>query len=191
MKDLVPLFETDVLSRWEAAREKIWKVAEDHYEQTLKGMRRNQGHLVYLCAPLKPTKQKLIQDHISDALLAASQVLGAKYKGRNVVLFIPHLHVFSIYNEMVYPQVRERAIRFNDVLIRKYFHTLVVIGKRVSKGMKSEIEQAKKNGTEVITMKDFKKQLKNLPDSARIKKSYQKIVNLHNKIHGSDFSIKQ
>jgi len=191
MKDLVPLFQIDLLGKWEAAREKIWRNAEDHYEQTLKEMKKSLNHLVYLCAPLKPTKQKLIQDHISDAILAASQILGAEYNGKRIVLFVPHIHVFSIYNEIIYPKVRERAIKFNDRLIQKHFHTVVVIGERISWGMASEIEQARKNGTEVVKMKDFKKRLKNLPDTEKAKLGYRKMVSLHNKIHGHEFLIKQ
>ncbi|OGH24497.1 MAG: hypothetical protein A3B47_01420 [Candidatus Levybacteria bacterium RIFCSPLOWO2_01_FULL_39_24] len=190
MKDLVPLFQIDLLGKWEAAREKIWKDAEEHYEQTLKKMKKDLNHLVYLCAPLKPTKSKLIQNHISDAILAASQILGAEYNGKRIILFVPHIHVFSIYNEIIYPQVRERAIKFNDWLIQEHFHTLVVIGERISEGMASEIEQARKNGTEVIKIKDFKKQLKHLPDSKKSKINYRKMINLHNKIHGDKFLIK-
>lgn len=190
MKHLVPLFETDVLARLDAARLKIWKNAEDHYEQALKELKKDLGHLVYICAPLKPTKEKLVQDHIAEAIEAASQILGTEYNGKKIVIFIPHLHVFSIYNEMVYPQVRERAIKFNDRLIREHFHTLVVIGDRISGGMASEMEQAKKHDMEVVKLKDFKKKLKNLPDSKKMKLNYKRIIGLHNKIHGSDFSIR-
>lgn len=190
MKDLVPLFQIDLLNKWEAARERIYKDAEDYYEQTLEEMKKSLKHLVYLCAPLKPTKAKLIQDHIAEAIEAASQILGAEYRGKKIILFIPHLHVFSVYNEIVYPKVRERAIKFNDRLIRDHFHTLVVIGEKISGGMASEIEQAKKNGTEVVGLKDFKKQLKNLPDSKKAKTSYRRMVKLHNQIHGKEFLIK-
>src|ERR1035437_243197 len=164
MRDLIPLFRTDSTIEWEDSREKICLEAECYYEQLLKKMKKDLGHLVYLCSPLKPTKQKSVQDHISDAILAASQILGAEYDGKKIVIFIPHLHLFSVYNEIVFPQAREKAIRFNNRLIREHFHTLVVIGDRISGGMASEVKQARKNGKEVIKMKDFKKQLKNLPD---------------------------
>jgi len=189
MKDLVPLFRIDTISRREISRGKVWKDAKKHYEQTLREMKNNLCNLVYLCAPLKPTRQKLVQDHIAEAMLTASQILGAKYNGKKIVLFVPHIHVFSIYNEIIYPQVRGRAIKFNDRLIRDFFHTLVVVGERISEGMLSEINQARKNGTEVVKMKDFKKKLKNLPNTEKSKKDYRRMVNLHNKIHGSEFSI--
>jgi len=191
MKYLVPLFQIDLLGKWEAARDKIWRDAEDHYEQALKEIKKDLSHLVYLCAPLKPTKEKLIQDHIAEAIDAASQILGAKYNGKRIVLFVPHIHVFGIYNEIIYPKVRERAIKFNDLLIREHFHTLVVIGERISEGMASEIGQARKNGTEVVKMKDFKRRLKDLPNPEKTKTSYERMVKLHNKIHGSEFLIKQ
>jgi len=190
MKDLAPLFRIDRIRNWKATKEQAWRDAEDYYEQILKEMKKTLVHLVYLCAPLKPTKEKLIQDHVAQAIKAASQILGTEYNGKRIILFIPHLHVFSIYNEIVYPMVRERAIKFNDRLIQKYFHTLIIIGERISGGMASEIEQARKNGTEIVKMKDFKKQLKNLPDAEKAKENYQRMVRLHNKIHGSDFSIK-
>ncbi len=191
MKDLIPLFRIDLITKWEAAKEKVWVDAERYYEQLLKKMKRNSDHMVYLCAPLKPTKQKSIQDHIAKAILVASQILGAKYDGRKIAVFVPHIHLFSVYNEVIYPQTRERAIKFNDRLIRQFFHTLVIIGNRISEGMASEIDTARKKGIKVIKMKDFKKHLGNLPDSEKSKTSYQKIVSLHNKIHGQKFLIEK
>jgi hypothetical protein len=191
MKDLIPLFRVDLIKKLEAAREEMFIEAERYYEKTLEKMAKDSTHLVYLCSPLKPTKQKLVQEHISEAITAASQILGAKYAGKKIAVFIPHLHLFSVYNEIVYPQTRERAIKFNDRIIRKYFHTLAVLGKKISKGMASEIEQAKKKGMEVVEMKDFKKQLKNLPDSGKSNLNYKKMINLHNGIHGQKFLIKQ
>jgi hypothetical protein len=190
MKDLIPLFNISSIKKLEAAREKMFIDAESYYEKTLEKMAKDSTHLVYLCSPLKPTKQKLVQDHISEAITAASEILGAKYDGKKIAVFIPHLHLFSVYNEIIYPQTRERAIKFNDRIIRKYFHTLAILGKKISKGMASEIEQAKKKGMEVTDVKNFKKQLENLPDSKKSKMNYRKMIDLHNKIHGQKFLIK-
>lgn len=191
MKDLIPLFRIDLIDNREVFREKIWKAAEKHYEQLFKELKKDLNHMIYLCSPLRPTKQKLVQDHISEVIEATSQILGAEYFGKKISVYIPHLHMFSVYNEIVYPELRERAIKFNDRLIQEYFHTLLIVGNRISGGMASEIKQAKKKGMEVIKMADFKKQLKNLPDLKKAKESYQKMVSLHNKIHGSKFSIEQ
>jgi hypothetical protein len=190
MKDLIPLFKVDLIKKLEAAREKMFIDAERYYEQLLEKMAKDSTHLVYLCSPLKPTKQKLVQEHIAEAIEAASQILGAKYDGKKIAVFIPHLHLFSVYNEIIYPQTRERAIKFNDRIIRKYFHTLAILGKKISKGMASEIEQAKKKGMRVIQVGDLKKQLKNLPNSEKAETNYQKMINLHNRIHGQKFLIK-
>lgn len=76
MKHLIPLFRIDKIAKWQKSREKVWMDAEDHYEQLLGKMAKNNRHLVYLCSPLKPTEQKSIQDHVSQAILAASQILG-------------------------------------------------------------------------------------------------------------------
>src|SRR3989338_1759017 len=190
MKNLIPLFRTDSIAKWGALREKVWKDAESHYEQALQAMRKNLNHLVYLCSPLKPTKQKLVQNHIAEAIFAAGQILGAKYDGRKIAVWIPHVHLFSIYNEILYPEVREKAIKFNNRLIKEYFHTLTVHGNTISTGMAAEIELAKKNGVKVIGIEDFKRQLKNLPDPKKSEASYRKMVYIHNQIHGHQFLIK-
>lgn len=191
MKDLIPLFRIDPITKWQASGEKVWKDAEDYYEQLLKELRKNLSHMVYLCSPLKPTKQKIVQVHITKAIWAASQILGAEYNGRKIAVWVPHLHLFSIYNEIAYPDTREKAIKFNNRLLLQYFHTLVVIGNRISGGMSAEIELARKNGVEVIRMGNFKRHLRNLPDSEKSKGSYQKMVSLHNKIHGPKFLIEK
>lgn len=191
MKDLIPLFRIDAVTKWEASRKKVWKDAEGYYDQLLKGMKKSLSHMVYLCSPLKPTKQKLVQVHIAEAISAASQILGAEYNGRKIAVWIPHIHLFSIYNEVAYPDTREKAIKFNNRLIQKYFHTLVVIGNRISEGMSAEIELARKSGMEVAKMGDFKGNLRNLPDSKKAKGSYQKMVSIHNEIHGPKFLIEK
>lgn len=190
MGNLIPLFRTDSIAKWESSREKVYKDAEKYFEGLLKDMRKKLFHLVYLCSPLKSTAQKLIQDHIAEAILATSQILGAKYNGKKIAVWIPHVHLFSIYNEIVYPDTRDKAIKFNNHLIKKYFHTLLIVGDRISGGMSVEIDLAKKNGIEVIKMGDFRIRLKNLPKSERISKSYQKMINIHNKIHGPGLLIK-
>ncbi len=191
MKNIISLFRTDPMTKWKTAKEKVWKDAEDYYEQLLKKTKENLSHMVYLCSPLKPTKQKLIQVHIAEAILAASKILGAEYKGKKIAVWVPHLHLFSIYNEIVYPDVREKAIKFNNHLIQQYFHSLVVIGDRISRGMSAEIKLARKNGVKVIKMRNFKRHLRNLPDSEKAKGIYQKMISLHNRIHGSEVLIKQ
>jgi hypothetical protein len=191
MKDLIPLFRTDSTTEWETSREKICLEAEIYYEETLRKMKKDLGHLVYLCSPLKPTKQKLVQDHISQALLAASQILGANYNGKKIVIFIPHLHLFSVYNEIIYPQAREKAIKFNNRLIREHFHTLIIVGNKMSEGMAAEIKQAQKGGVEAVKMEDFKKKLKNLPGYKKSRAGYRRMISLHNKIHGQRFLIKE
>lgn len=117
--------------------------------------------------------------------------MGAEYKGKEINVWIPHFHLFSIYNEALYPESREKAIKFNNYLIQKYFHTLLVIGERISGGMAAEMKLAQKNNLEIITMKEFKKHLRNLPDSEEAQNSSQTMVNIHNGIHGSAFLIKQ
>lgn len=189
MKDLIPLFRIDLIDDWESSKEKTWNDAEKHYEQLLKELKKNLNHLVYLCSPLRPTKRESIQDNVVGALDAASQILGAKYNGKKIAVYVPHLHMFSIYNEIIYPERRERAFKFNDYLIGEYFHTLMVIGNRISKGMASEIELARKKGIRIIKIKDFKKQLKNLPDLSKSKASFKKMVRFHNKVHGPGFLI--
>lgn len=193
MKHLIPLFRIDKIAKWQKSREKVWMDAEDHYEQLLGKMAKNNRHLVYLCSPLKPTEQKSIQDHVSQAILAASQILGGvtKCTGKKIAVFVPHLHLFSVYNEIIYPQVRERAIRFNNHLIQEYFHTLAVLGNTISGGMAAEIELARRKGIEVAKMGGFKKQLRNLPDLEESRISYWKMINLHNKMHGSEFWIEK
>lgn len=191
MKNLIPLFRTDSVADWNEVRETVWVDVEQYYERLLGEMKENSTHLIYLCAPLKPTKQKQVQDHVRQALLIASEILGAEYKGRKIAVFIPHLHLFSVYNEILYPHTREKAIRFNNRLIREFFHTLVVVGNYISEGMAVEIEQAKGNGTEVIKIRDFKKQLNKMPNSQKSKTSYEGMVKLHNKIHGQNFLIKR
>lgn len=191
MGNLIPLFRTDPITKWGELRKKIWKDAESYYEQVLKQMEKSLNHMVYLCSPLKSTAEKLIQVHIAEAIWAGSQILGAEYKGKKIHVWIPHLHLFSIYNEALYPEAREKAIKFNNYLIQKYFHTLLVIGERISGGMAAEMRLAKKNKLEIITMKEFKKHLKNLPSSEEAQNSYQTMVNLHNGIHGPTFLIKQ
>lgn len=186
----MPLFRTDPIIKWKASRKKVWKNAETYYKQLFKETKKSLSHMVYLCSPLKATKEKLIKVHIAEAISAASQILGAKYNGKKIAVWIPHVHLFSIYNEGIYPESREKAIKFNKHLLRKYFHTLLVVGSRISGGMASEIEQARKNGTEVVGLKDFKKQLNNLPDSKKAKTSYRRMVKLHNQIHGKEFLIK-
>lgn len=191
MSSLIPLFRTDSIATWGKLRKKVWEDAEDYYEQLLKEMERNLSHMVYLCSPLKSTAEKLIQVHVAEAILAASQILGAEYRGKKINVWIPHLHLFSIYNEAIYPEAREKAIKFNNYIIQKYFHTFLVIGDRISGGMAAEITLAKKSGIEIIKMEEFKRHLRNLPDSKGVKNFYQTMVNLHNGIHGPKFLIKQ
>ncbi len=191
MSNLIPLFRTDPIIKWKASRKKVWKDAEIYYKQLFKEIKKSLSHAVYLCSPLRATREKSIQVHIAEAILAASQILGAKYNGKKIAVWIPHVHLFSIYNEGIYPEVREKAIKFNSHLLRKYFHTLLVVGSKISGGMSIEIELAKKIGIEIIKMEDFKKQLRNLPNAEKIKKSYRKMVNHHNGIHGPGFLIRQ
>lgn len=191
MKNLISLFRTDSISKWAKSKEKVWRDAEVHYEKSIKDLKENQNHLVYLCSPLRPTKQKLAQDHISDAISAASQILGAEYKGKKISIWIPHVHLFSIYNEIVYPESRGRAIKFNNYLLEKYFQTLLVVGKTISGGMETEIELAKKSGVKVVELRKFRKELENLPDLKKAEASCRKMISLHNQIHGRQFLIKQ
>lgn len=169
---------------------KVWKEAEGYYDQLLEKMEKNLSHMVYLCSPLKSTAEKLIQFHIAEAIQAASQILGAKYKGKKIAVWIPHIHLFSIYNEAIYPEVREKAIKFNNYLIQRYFHTLLIANNRISEGMSAEIELARNNGIEVVGMGDFKKNLRNLPDRKEAERIYRKMISLHNGIHGPDLLIK-
>lgn len=191
MNNLIPLFRTDSIAKWGKLRKKVWKDAEDYYEQLLKEMEKSLNHMVYLCSPLKSTAEKLIQVHVAEAILSASQILGAEYNGKKINIWIPHLHLFSIYNEAIYPEAREKAIKFNNYIIQKYFHTLLVIGDRISGGMAAEMELAKKNRLEIIRMEEFKRHLRNLPGSEGVRNFYQTMVSLHNGIHGSKFLIEQ
>lgn len=191
MSSLIPLFRTDSIGKWGGSRKKVWEDAEEYYEKLLKRIEKNLNHMVYLCSPLKSTAEKLIQVHIAEAISAASQILGAEYNGKKINVWIPHLHLFSIYNEAIYPEAREKAIKFNNYIIQKYFHTLLVIGDRISGGMAAEMELAKKSGIEIIKMEEFKRYLGNLPDSKGVKNFYQTMVSLHNGIHGSKFLIEQ
>ena len=189
MNNLIPLFRTDPIAKWGKLRKKVWSDAEVYYEQLLKRME-NLSYMVYLCSPLKATAEKLIQVHITEAIYAASQILGAEYNGKKIAVWIPHVHLFSIYNEAIYPEAREKAIKFNNDLIQKYFQSLVVVGNKISGGMTGEIALAKKSGIEIVRERVFKRRLKNLPDSESIKRSYRKMVSLHNGIHGPGLLIK-
>lgn len=191
MKNLIPLFRIDRIINWKVSKEKVWKDAEDYYESLLKEIKGNLGHLVYLCSPLKSTEQKSVQDHIEEAIWGASQILEGvrRDNGRKIAVWIPHVHLFSIYNEIVYPEVREKAIKFNNKIIEKYFHTLILIGDKISGGMSAEIELARKNKIEVVKIEVFKKHLKGVPNLKRVKVYYRRITDFHNKVHGPKFLI--
>lgn len=191
MKNLIPLFRIDRVINREESKKQVQRIAEAYYEQLLREARKNQNHMVYICSPLKPTKQKSVQDHIKEAIWNASQILGGvrRGNGRRIAVWIPHVHLFSIYNEIVYPEVREKAIKFNNKIIEEYFHTLVVVGDKISGGMSAEIELARKNKIEVIKIEVFKKHLKGVPNLKRTKMHYRRIADFHNKVHGPKFLI--
>lgn len=188
-ENLIPVLRVNELVERRIVREEGWSLAEAYYELLLQKERKNGRHLVYLCSPLKPTESRPVEMHISEAIWVASHILGAKYNRKRIAVWIPHLHVFTVYNEIVYPDVRERAINFNNRLLPHFFHTLVVNGDRRSEGMLVEIALAERHGLEVIGFEDFKGRLQNLPTPEEVERYYWKMVALHNEIHGPKFLI--
>lgn len=185
---LFPFFRVDPHER-EVLREEGWSIAEAYYESAIQRIREDgRFSLVYLCAPLKPTQERPIQMHVAEAIWSASQILGAEYNSRKIIVWIPHLHGFSVFNEVIYPEVRERAIAFNSRVL-PLFHTLLKVGNRISEGMLGEIALAERSGLETVTFEDFKSRLKNLPSNEEAQKNYWSLVGVHNRVHGSHFLI--
>lgn len=126
---------------------------------------------VYICSPLKATKKKSGKDHILESLKAASQISGASYKRKRLLLFIPHLHGLSIFNEFLHPEKRDHGIQFTINFTQILKPIIVVAGNVVSDGMKGELDLAQKHNLPVFQLNDFKSMLKNLPIEKKLTKS--------------------
>jgi len=129
---------------------------EIFYERELERLREEGYYLMFFCAPLKASVQKSVQLHSLEALEAASQILGTSWNGKNVSLWIPHLHALPIFNEEMFPQLRDVALSFNLLLLRnRLFDGLLIFGDRISSGMKNEIIVARDIGMEILNFDYF------------------------------------
>lgn len=185
---LVPFLQVGPHER-RVLKEEGWSMAEAYYESAIQRIREDgRSSLVYLCAPLKLTPNKPVPMHIAEAISSASQILGAEYNRKKITVWIPHLHGFSVFNEVIYPEVRERAIAFNSRVL-PLFHALIIVGNRVSEGMSWEIALAQRSGLETVTFEDFKGRLQNLPSAEEAERNYWAMAAIHNNIHGPQFLI--
>ncbi|OGD83820.1 hypothetical protein A2165_03125 [Candidatus Curtissbacteria bacterium RBG_13_40_7] len=129
---------------------------EIFYEGELRRLKEEGYYLMYFCAPLRATDQKSVFRHSKEALRAAGRVLGAGFNGKDVVYFIPHLHVFPLCNELRNPELRNIAKGFNRLLLLgSYFNGLLKFGDQISQGMNDEIETAQDVGMQIVNYEDF------------------------------------
>ena len=138
---------------------------------------------VYICSPLKAHKEKSGRDHIMDSLKTASQISGASYQSKKLLLFIPHLHGLSIFNEFLHSEKRNHGIQFTTKLLQIIKPIIVVSGKRISGGMRGELNLAKKLDLTVFNFSDFKSKLEDLP----LEKEIDQIFNLLKNCYPPDF----
>ena len=177
---LPPVFSANPLEERDSLRTDYMSPVEIFYEGALEKIKREGFYLIYLCAPLKKTWDKSTQFHVMEALTAASQIMGAKYQGKDVSIWIPHLHAFTVFNELIFTEARKAAIEFNRRLIQenKFFDALVVYGDRISEGMRKEIETFSTLGSTIISFDDFRKNAKRLPSRGRAMYYFKKLVTL-------------
>lgn len=131
---------------------------------------------VYICAPLQPTTNKSAFRHLIEAMIAASLIEGAKYKGKKVSCFIPHIHIFPDHNELVVPKRRQAGIKLNNIMLENC-DALILLGTRRSAGMKAEVDEANRLGLPIILFHQFKKKLTNLPSSDQIEATALRYIN--------------
>lgn len=162
-------------------------IVEGLYQGYLSRLKQEGYHLLYLCAPLRATEETLSGWwNIQKALTAASQILDARWGGKNTSLWIPHLHGLSFFNELHFPAARDKAFKFNQYLLRnKVFDTLVIAGNLISEGVQSEIEIANSLGLEVVPIAQFMREAKKLPSMEKAFDYYEALLalfesNLHN-----------
>lgn len=155
------------------------------YEGELARLKQKGLFLVYLCAPLRATQEKSAQQHILEAFRAASQIMGARWKGQDVTIWIPHLHGLTVFNELNFPHARGWAVAYNCRLMRqRLFDALLVVGTEITEGTKSEIRHAGNFGLEVINYDKFKAQAERLPSFNKSLDYLDGLVNLYrNNLH--------
>lgn len=162
---LVPVLRVNPLEERESLRSWGMSQVEIYYEGALSAIKHKGFYLIYLCAPLKAAPERSGWWHIQKALRAASQIMGAEWEGKDVSIWIPHLHALTVFNELIFPEARKAALEFNRRLIQdtKFFDALVVFGDRISEGIRGEIETARTSGLTIISYDEFRTQAENLP----------------------------
>lgn len=109
--------------------------------------------------------------------------MGSKYQDKDVSIWIPHLHVLPVFNELAFPQARRTAIDFNRRLIQdKFFDALIVYNvysDAISEGMRGEIETFRTLGLPVISYNNFIKNAKRLPSPDRALEYFNSLVTLY------------
>lgn len=191
-ESLIPVFNISPFQEKKVLMEEGWSLAEAFYEAELERKKANGVVQAYLCAPLKGSQNRPVQLNIARAIGAASQILGSTFSDRPLSLWVPHLHGFAVFNEVVYPDARDRAIAFNHRILSQFFDVMIVdrgAEDTLSQGMLEEIVLARANGTQVVSMNTFKETAQGLPDQVQTDRNYRNMVEVHNQIHGPTFRI--
>jgi len=176
---LVPILRANPQEERLALQEEGMSLIEAFYEGELAKLKQEGFYLIYLCAPLRETEQRSFQWYRMEAFRAASQIVGARRQGRDVSLWIPHLHVYTVFNEMMFPEARRAAIAFNNRLLNdRLFDALLIAGAQISEGMRGEIRTARGMGIEVIGYENFMKNAEGLPSHEESIDYLDKLVTL-------------
>lgn len=171
-------FQAELLRNYYKNNQKfLFESLEEYFLEDIQ----KDEYIIYICAPLKATAQKSGKEHILDALKAASQIAGSKYKDKRIVTWIPHLHAFSVFNEILDPSLREIGIDFVINIIKKIKPILGIMDGRISYGMQQEINLAQKLKLPYMPISQLKRSIKQAPSENEANKIFQILVNFYPK----------